>query len=369
MNLSNPLWNTQNETPTSSITTNITQPLRQDSIQTEPLLLPNSFEEALASISSALVESPTMTFTTSPTASGDTFSQSQTDQIIAAITTAANGSYMWTFESFWYIAVIVTALTILLPLIAGPTFRATLRFSYNHKNYWRIAVFLIVLACLIILDIFIPPAIFLGIFGIPQGIIALWKLWQAEIYGKEKKRWAAYTTLLAVCVAIDLVPPGATVVTGFIHFGQNIGVTGFFPSLYLFIIWIQTDKPVFSTGQLLTWVEKVTPEKIKNWDSNLLYTKHPKTSKWLAIVFLEMVNVLFSIFLPGYIYLLAGSVPFGLYGIDRLICTRRDKFLKLKWAGFLIILGISIFMYTLTLLFILGRYFFYHVSGFLYTIR
>jgi hypothetical protein len=90
MNLSNPLWNAQNEPPTSLTTTNITQPPRQDLIQIEPLPLPNSFEEALASISLALVESPTMTPTASPTASGDIFSQSQTDQIIAAITTTAN---------------------------------------------------------------------------------------------------------------------------------------------------------------------------------------------------------------------------------------------------------------------------------------
>jgi hypothetical protein len=122
------------------------------------------------STSSELVGSPTTTSGASyPTVMVDMgFSQSQTDEIVAAIASPGSGNYLWTFKSFWYIAVIVTGLTIIVPLVAGGTFRVLLRFSYNHQHYWHFAVLAIILAVPIVLDIFIPPMIFVLIFALPQ---------------------------------------------------------------------------------------------------------------------------------------------------------------------------------------------------------
>ena len=247
MNLATPLLNNPRN---SSISETATQNLRSDTSW-------NSLSE-LSAVSSKGADSihariPTFSITsaTSSTTQAIDFSQSQMDRIVKAIAEASNGSQTWTFKSFWIIAVVVTTLTILLPLLAGSIFRFVLRLSYNHKHAWRTAVFVTVLAGLIALDIFIPPGIFLGIFGVPQALLALWKLIQVERNGKKKKRWAGYTTLLAVCIAVDLVPRGATHVKKLIHFGQNIGVTAFIPSAYLFIIWIQTNRPAFSKTQIL----------------------------------------------------------------------------------------------------------------------
>jgi hypothetical protein len=175
MDVSDPLWDRPSGESTSSMTAIVTQSSTSP-IFTQPQKLQRY---ALANTSSELAASLTTTFllTSSqvPT-EGSGFSQAQTDEIVAAIANFGGGGHLWTFSSFWYIAAIVTALTIMFPLLAGGTFRAVLRFSYNHKNYWHIAVFLIVLGVLIVLDYFIPAPIFLGVFGVPQAILAIWKI-------------------------------------------------------------------------------------------------------------------------------------------------------------------------------------------------
>ena len=142
------------------------------------------------STSSELVVSPTtMSGASYPTVTVDMgFSQSQTDEIVAAITSAGSGNYLWTFKSFWYIAVILTALTIIVPIVAGGTFRALLRFSYNHQHYWHFAALVIILAVPIVLDIFIPPLIFLLIFAFPQWFFCALQLRKAQRTRKKMKR-------------------------------------------------------------------------------------------------------------------------------------------------------------------------------------
>jgi hypothetical protein len=171
--------------------------------------------------------------------------------------------------------------------VAGGILRATYRFSYNHKIYWHIALFLFVLGVLIVLDYFMPMPIFLGIFGAPQAILALWQLYQVEKSGKNKRRWAGYTTLLAICIGVDLGPEGITIITQFIHCWPSIGLTGLLPPLYLFIMWIQPGNSFLTKENFLTVVDKSTPEVVKKWDSNSLYTNHPKLIKLSLVALLE----------------------------------------------------------------------------------
>jgi len=285
MNVSDPLWNKpgENSTPTANATT--TQSSSTDAIQPQKLQI--LYRQALATTSSELATSTTVASVAPSATAGDSgFSQLQTDEIVAAIENAGGGGHLWTFKSFWYITVIVTVLTIMFPLVAGATFRAIYRFSYYHKNYWHFAVFLVVLGLLIVADYFGPIPIFLGVFGAPQAILALWQLYWVGRTGKKKRRWAGYTTLLAICVGIDLVPEGATVVTKFISFGQSIGLTGFLPPFYLFIMWIQPGNSFLTKENFFGFLEKITPDTIKKWDSNPFYSKHPKFVKFCGIAIL-----------------------------------------------------------------------------------
>jgi hypothetical protein len=348
MNVSDPLWNSPagNSTSSSNATTYPSAATSTTQLEKAQLVL----RQALSTTSSEIVASLTATSIGAlTTPGGNGFSQSQTDQIIAAISNSGGGGHLWTFKSFWYIAVIVTALTIMFPLVAGGILRAIYRFSHNHKNYWHIAVFLSVLGVLIVLDYFMPTPIFLGIFGAPQAILALWQLYQVEKSGKNKRRWAGYTTLLAICVGVDLVPEGATVVTNFIHFGQSIGLTGFLPPLYLFIMWIQPGNSFLTKNNFLTLVDNITPEVATKWDSNKL-----------GLVMLlgagEGINSMLGILLPGNIYILGLSVPLGMHGLDRLIFMSRNKrsFDVGIWVAFLCVLASSIVLYVYTSVYYVG---------------
>jgi hypothetical protein len=124
MNVSSPLWDSPKPNSTSPITQTATPLSSIASISTQPARLIKLYREALVSMSSELVGSPTTTSSASyPTIIVDIgFSQSQTDEIVAAIASAGSRNYLWTFKSFWYIAVIVTALTAIFPLVAGGIF-------------------------------------------------------------------------------------------------------------------------------------------------------------------------------------------------------------------------------------------------------
>jgi hypothetical protein len=352
MNVSSPLWDSPKQNSTSS-TTQTANPLSSmASVSTQPARLIKLYREALTSTSSPLVESPTTTSGASyPTVIVDTgFSQSQTDEIVAAVAKAAGGNYLWTFKSFWYIAVIVTALTIIVPLVAGGTFRVLLRFSYNYQHYWHFAVLVIILAVPIVLDLFIPPLIFELIFALPQWLFCLWQLWKAYSTRKQGKRWTVYATLLIFCVEIDLLPQNTMQVAHVTYFGDNIGITGFLPPLYLFIFWIQPTSSVLSKGRVIALVERLTPEVIKNWDPSRVYTKHPKVFSSCTFVLLEALNACFSTYIPGGVYLFTGLLPFTVYGADKVMYwfEKRRPLSLMIWFGFFGILGASamLFLYT-----------------------
>jgi uncharacterized membrane protein len=113
-------------------------------------------------------------------------------------------------------------------------------------------------------------------------------------------------------------------------------------------MWIQPGNSFLTKENFFGFLEKITPDTIKKWDSNPFYSKHPKFVKFCGIAILECLNAVISTFLPGNIYILGISVPFGLYGLDRYISCRRNAWSRIIWLGFLLVLGISIFSYFYT---------------------
>jgi hypothetical protein len=358
MNVSSPLWDSpkQNSTPSTNQTANPLSSMA--SVSTQPARLIKLYGEALTNTSSELVESPTTTSGASyPTVTVDTgFSQSQTDEIVAAVARAASGNYLWTFKSFWYIAVIVTALTIIVPLVAGGKFRVLLRFSYNYQHYWHFAVLVIILAVPIVLDLFIPPLVFTLIFALPQWLFCLWQLLKAHFTRKQRKRWTVYATLLIFCVGIDLLPQNTMRVAQVTYFGYNIGITGFLPPLYLFIFWIQPTSSVFSKGGVTALVERLTPEVIKNWDPSRVYTKHPKVFSSCTFVLLEALNACLSTYVPEGVYLPPVLLPFIFYGGDKVMYGfQKGRWLSLMiWFGLFGVLAASAMLILYTPIKVIG---------------
>lgn len=255
-------------------------------------------------------------------ASGSNFSQQQTDAIVSAIEEASSSPspHLWSFAQFLYISVALSATTIILPIIAGPIFRVTLRSFYQYKVYWRLAVFAFVFSSTIVLDVYIPPLPFEVVFGAPQVVFSLYKLAQAKLRGRQKKRWTAYATLLSVCIVIDEKAPGSFGTKKLIHYGQNVGLVAFLPPLYLFVIWMQTEPPMLSNSRLLSWKARLPFMKLgMQQKARLQKSRHLRIYTVCAITGL---NAMFSIFLPGVIYTVATGIPFGT-NIGSSICPRR----------------------------------------------
>lgn len=345
MNISDPLWNTPSHSSNSPTSVTTTQPPSTGVPSAQPEQLIKLFRKALTSTTSSM---------RAPSTSGSDFSQSQTDQIVDAITNNG-GSHLWTFKSFWYIAVIVTAITIMLPLVAGKIFRAVLQFTYYYPHYWQIAVFSGIFVTPIVLDETIPPIIFLGIFGIPQCLLlAAQSVKRLGRFGRKKKRWAGYATIFAVCVGVDLptalFSADASNIRHFHRFGRNTGLTGILPPLYLFILWIQPTSSFFTKDKILRLIDAFLPNFIKNSDFN---TRHPFIFYQALAIALEGVNACLSILLPGFIYILGTSVPIFLYGLNGLSCASSPS-LIVFWMIYFAILGSSILAWLQTILFSVG---------------
>jgi hypothetical protein len=277
-----------------------------------------------------------------------TLTQSGVDAIVSAIESQPS-PHLWSFKQFWYIAATVTAITILLPLIAGSTFRATLRSFNYYKSYWRASLFVLVLAVGITLDVVMAPAVFLICFAVPQCIFAVWELGWAHVRDRHKKRWIGFATVLGVCIIIDLSLPGATQARKILNFGVNIGLTGWVPPSYLFVIWIQADPPLINPARI---------NRVKEWFAfrinsiagrirRLRESKAYKAHKQLYDCFLlaapAFINGVVSYFMPGLIYPVATGIPFGLYSLDKLLKANRPND-RYWWIAIIAVIAISEFL-------------------------
>lgn len=121
--------------------------------------------DALSNAKTSFFEDEKARSSTNSLTNSSALTQSGVHAIVSAINALSSPStHLWSFKQFWYIAAAVTIVTILLPLVAGPIFRTTLQSFYYYKPYWRISLFVLVLAVAIMLDILTPPLAFLIVF-------------------------------------------------------------------------------------------------------------------------------------------------------------------------------------------------------------
>ncbi|KAL9629740.1 MAG: hypothetical protein Q9204_005102, partial [Flavoplaca sp. TL-2023a] len=126
----------------------------------------------------------------------------QTDVLVSAI--SSSGGYLWSFKIYWIIATPVTFATILLPLIAGPTARYIVKFSYHNRAYSRIGLSLLGIVGEIIAAITLPPNVYIIIFGVAYGILAFGMLSWASVPGRNQLAWAAFAMVYAYSILLDL---------------------------------------------------------------------------------------------------------------------------------------------------------------------
>ena len=279
------------------------------------------------------------------------FSQVQTDANVSAINEASSAPspHLWNFVQFLYISLALSVATIVLPIIAGPVFRVTIRSFYKYKVYWRIGMFIFVLSSTIVLDIYIPPLPFEVVFAAPQAVFAVYKLVETQFRRRQKKRWSGYATLLALCIVIDFEAPAARAVKTFIHYGKNVGLAAFIPTLYLFVIWMQTDPPIVGHSRLLSWRARLRSRiPRRRGQRNIRYLG------FCAVLGFIGINSMLGALLPGLIYVIATGIPFGLYAIDKLVTSVSERKHLKRWATFAVVVGLSLVMQLFGLAYFVG---------------
>jgi len=238
-------------------------------------------------------------------------------------TTVVPSPHLWTIKQFLYIAFAITAVTIVMPLIASTVFRAILTSINRYKTYWRMAILIVGIPVLITLDIFLPPLILSLLVGIPQGMLALVN-WSRVVQRQKKwKRWNGYITLLTACLYLDILfaksvhdEPNALNSTG--HY---LVLTGILPPLYLFVILIQTDTPQVPTSKrplslklpLLAAILDFIALRIQSLKDT--YNDHRILCHWCMFVIGATINTVLDLTFDGY-YIIPFT-PFILYSIER----------------------------------------------------
>jgi MFS family permease len=359
MNVKDPLWNAPkpatNVSSPSGLPKSTTANDMAESYRT--ITTANNNARALSTLKpSPLVQNSTANATTSA-ANTDTSGLILSDVNATIIAALANqpSSHLWSFRQYWYIAVAVTAATIFFPLAAGPVVRATIRFSYRYKGYWRIAVFLLGLSVALVMDAFIPEPWLLFALGIPQGLVAGWNILRAHFRESHKKRWFGYISVLMACIAFDVEFPSY----GYYYYsdvdgnlpdsGSMFGLTGILPPAYLFVVWVQTGKPLLSrarwdeiTARLPRWLVWVNlPRLVERREDNKAYTGHQKLLKGISIAAAGVCNGVGSYFIPGLIYPGLVATPLILYSLDKLINSFQRQRHRRRWTFFAAVVASS----------------------------
>ncbi|KAF4632165.1 hypothetical protein G7Y89_g5971 [Cudoniella acicularis] len=262
--------------------------------------------------------------------------QNSTDAFVNAI--SSSGPHLFTFTSFLIVAFTVTLATIGLPLVAGPIIRTAIRALDDNKRHWRIVVTIFTIAVIVLCRYYLDPSVYVIIFSVPQGFLAIWKLYQARRFSRNKKRWIIYSSLLSLSILYDTTAISYSEFIGDIGYmhGNNrstntlyffIGLTGILPPSYLFILELIIDLASLRTNG----------KKSRLFNSFVCHQKYwlwGLASSWTAL------NIGLS-FVPetSIIYIAGVSVAFGLYGLDALWTAFLEHEGRCKWAGFLLVVG------------------------------
>ena len=261
------------------------------------------------------------------------FSQDQMNAIIAEI--SSSSPYLWDFKLYWIIVGPTTLATILLPLIAGPVLRWTLKTFHRNRIYLRPLVALLCLGALIALDYFIPPTIYLFLFGISFGSVAGYTLIRASYTARDQLIWCGYSVTFAASFTMD----------NLIRSLANVGICGYMSLMYLILVWLRPEVEELVGRRLAQLLQKVmrhsptiqrkTLDKLRALESDL------RVRKGIAIIFYYGFALLMFYYLPMWYSLCLFSIPHCVFSTNRLIrsaCTRK---LLPHWLLYAIIFWLS----------------------------
>ncbi|KAH8647601.1 hypothetical protein BGZ60DRAFT_423704 [Tricladium varicosporioides] len=262
--------------------------------------------------------------------------ENQTIAIINAISSA--GGHMFTFQSFLVVAFTVTISTIILPLLAGPAIRFSVRIVDNNKRHWPLLATIFFIAVTTVCRYFLTPLIYICLFGGPQGLLAVWNLYQARRFSRNKKRWIMFTALFTVSILYDCIamssynfgwgahstPDGFW--AGIYHGGyyQYIGLTGILPPVYLFFLGLIVDLTSLWTH--------------KQGRLSRFFARYRKYFIWaLAISWVAIAIPLVYVPSTKLLYIGGLAVALGLYGMDKLWSAFLEHEGRTKWTGFFVV--------------------------------
>ena len=238
---------------------------------------------------------------TSNTTNSTGFSQNQTNAIIGEI--ASSGAYLWSLKLYWIISAPVTLATILLPLVAGPIFRSTVRAFYRNRTYLRPLVAIIILGGFTYIDVAVEGDAYTLGFGITLSAVALYMLYRASRSGKNQVIWCGYSITFAASFTIDqLVNPGPFGISGYVSLG------------YLLVAWLRPEirKPL----------QFITSHYVQLRDKWLNFI-HTKINRWtwqvvVIIIYYGFASLVYK-FMSPYGRLAIFSIPLGVLSINRSI--------------------------------------------------
>lgn len=220
----------------------------------------------------------------------------------------------------------MTLATILLPLVAGPIFRSTLRAFYRNRTYLRPLLAITILAGFTYLDVAIDGYLYTLVFGIALGAVALYTLCRASRSGKNQVIWCGYSITFAAFFTIDqLVNTGRVGITGYVSLG------------YLLVVWLHPEirKPL----------QVITRHYVQLRDKWLDYI-HTKVNRWTWQVVLIIIYYAFAslvdTFVPLYVALAIFSIPLGVLSINRAIRSFFAQRHVFHWALYTLIFGASL---------------------------
>ena len=261
---------------------------------------------------------------TSNTTNSTGFSQNQTNAIIGEI--ASSGAYLWTFKIYWIISAPVTLATILLPLVAGPIFRSTVRAFYRNRTYLRPLFAIIVLGGFTYMDAALNEYIYTLVFGTTLGAVALYMLCRASRSGKNQVIWCGYSITFAASFTIDhLVNTGRVGISGYVSLG------------YLLVAWLRPEirKP-------LQFIIRHYVQARDKW-LDYIYTKISRSTRQVMVVVIYYSFATFVCLLVPFIGSLAiFSIPLGVLSINRSIRSFFAQKNVYHWALYTLIFGVSL---------------------------
>lgn len=272
----------------------------------------------------AATRSDSPTNSTSNTTNSTGFSQNQTNAIIGEI--ASSGGYLWSFKLYWIISASVTLATILLPLVAGPIFRSTVRAFYRNRTYLRPLVAITGLGGFTYIDVALNGYVYTIVFGTTLGAIALFMLCRASRSGKNQVIWCGYSITFAASFTIDqLVDTGPVGISGYVSLG------------YLLVASLRPEirKPL----------QFITRHYVQARDKWLDYF-HTKIKRWTWQVVVVVIYYSFTAcvlrFVPFYGLMPIFSIPLGVLSINRSIRSCFAQKHVYHWILYTLIFGVSL---------------------------